>query len=118
MSSTTLAPGEIAAQFVAALNSHDLDTVMRLASEDTVFESTGPAPDGERYAGQAAVRRVFTEVLSDPAATFTIEGRPIADDDVVVVRWRYDYTSGHTRGVTLFTIEHGRITRNQAYVKG
>lgn len=118
MSTATTAPAELAERFVAALNSHDIDAVMALCTEDTVFESTGPAPDGSRHVGDAEVRRVLAGVLADPATRFSVEGRVVADDDVVVVRWRYDFTAGHARGVTLYTFRDGLIALNQAYVKG
>ena len=42
-------------RFTAALNSHDLDAVAALVTDDIVFESTSPPPDGTRYEGRDAV---------------------------------------------------------------
>ena len=39
-------------RFTAALNAHDLDAVLALVTEDIVFESTSPPPDGARYEGR------------------------------------------------------------------
>ncbi len=39
---------EIVERFNEAFNRHDVDAVMRLMTEDCVFENTRPAPDGER----------------------------------------------------------------------
>jgi len=51
-------------RFTAALNSHDLDATMALVTDDIVFESTSPAPDGTRYEGRDAVRQIWAEVLA------------------------------------------------------
>ena len=48
----------------AALNSHDLDAVAALVTDDIVFESTSPPPDGTRYKGRDAVRRIWGEMLT------------------------------------------------------
>lgn len=42
-------------QFHDAFNRHAVDALMALMTDDCVFENTVPAPDGTRYAGQAAV---------------------------------------------------------------
>jgi ketosteroid isomerase-like protein len=38
-------------RFNAALNSHDLDAIIALMTDDCIFENTSPQPDGERYEG-------------------------------------------------------------------
>jgi len=43
--------------FGAAWNDHDLDAALALTTDDIAFESTSPAPDGERAVGRDAVRR-------------------------------------------------------------
>ena len=37
-------------EFGQAWNDHDLDALLALTTDDVVFESTGPAPDGVRAA--------------------------------------------------------------------
>src|SRR5690242_19155566 len=51
-------------RFTAALNSHDLEATMALVTEDIVFEFTSPPPDGTRYEGRDAVRRIWAEILT------------------------------------------------------
>ena len=51
-------------RFTAALNSHDLDAVAALVTEDIVLEATSPPPDGTRYEGRDAVRRIWAEMLA------------------------------------------------------
>jgi hypothetical protein len=36
----------------------------------------------------------------------------------VVVRWRYDWSGGHVRGVDVFTVADGKVAEKLAYVKG
>ena len=58
-------------RFTAALNSHDLDATMALVTDDIVFESTSPPPDGTRYEGRDAVRQIWGEMLAaTPQARF------------------------------------------------
>jgi len=46
-------------RFTTAINSHDIDAVLALVTDDVVFESTSPAPDGSRYEGRDAVRLIW-----------------------------------------------------------
>ena len=50
-------------RFTTALNAHDLGAVMALVTDDIIFESTSPAPDGARYEGHAEVARVRGDML-------------------------------------------------------
>ena len=106
-------------RFTAALNSHDLDAVAALVTDDIIFESTSPAPDGTRYAGRDAVLRIWEELLtSTPQARFFVEEQFTAGAGRAVVRWRYDWTDGHVRGVDIVRIRNGRLAESLAYVKG
>ena len=61
-------------RFTAALNAHDLDAVVALVTDDVVFESTSPPPDGVRHQGRDAVRRVWGQLLAQtPQARFVVE---------------------------------------------
>jgi ketosteroid isomerase-like protein len=109
--------------FNDALNAHDVDAVMALMTDDCVFENTYPPPDGERFAGQAAVRAFWEGLLrASPDAHFTTE-ELFAAGDRCTVRWRYDYTGadgqpGHIRGVDIFRVRDGKVAEKLAYVKG
>ena len=106
------------ARFNAALDRHDVDALLAEMTEDTVFENTSPAPDGERYEGIAAMREFFTRLFSDnPRAHFDIE-EEFAAGDRYVVRWRYDWGNGHVRGVDVMRLRDGRIAETLSYVKG
>jgi|SRR5215472_5453208 len=106
-------------RFTAAINSHDVDAVMALVTDDIVFESTSPAPDGARYQGRDAVRQIWADMLAGtPQARSAVEEQFAAGPGRAVVRWRYDWGDGHVRGADLIAIRDGRIAESLAYVKG
>jgi ketosteroid isomerase-like protein len=106
-------------RFTAALNSHDLDIVLGLVTDDIVFESTSPAPDGARYEGRDAVRQVWAEMLAaTPQARFSVEEQFSDGSHRAVVRWCYDWGDGHVRGVDIIRVRNGRLAESLAYVKG
>ena len=92
-------------------------------TEDCVFENTNPAPDGERFEGQKAVRRFWEEFFaSSPNARFEAE-ELVVSGDRAVLRWRYDWTEsdgtpGHVRGVDVLRVQDGKLAEKLAYVKG
>jgi ketosteroid isomerase-like protein len=105
-------------RFNEAFNRHDVDAVMALMSDDVVFENTSPAPDGERHAGQAAVRAFWERFFAaSPRANFEAE-EILATGDRCVVRWRYDWGDGHIRGIDLFHVADGKVAEKLSYVKG
>jgi ketosteroid isomerase-like protein len=109
--------------FNESLNRHDVDAVMALMTDDCVFENTWPAPDGERYQGQAAVRGFWERLIAgSPAAHFEIE-ELFAAGDRATQRWRYTWVdpqgvAGHIRGVDVFRVRDGKVAEKLAYVKG
>ncbi len=120
VSSTTL---QVIEQFNEAFNRHDVDGVMAAMTEDCVFENTSPGPDGERFAGQAAVRGYWERFFrSSPHAHFETEDM-FASADRCVVRWLYrwidgDGKPGHIRGVDVFRVRDGKVAEKFSYVKG
>ncbi len=110
-------------RFNAAFDRHDVAGVMAAMTEDCVFENTAPAPDGERYVGQAAVRAFWEAFFrANPAARFVYE-ELFAAGDRCVVRWTYHWTSadgqpGHVRGVDVFRVRDGKVAEKLSYVKG
>ena len=121
--STTASTLEAVRRFNEAFDRHDVDGIMAAMTEDCLFENTSPPPDGERHAGQAAVREFWDRFFrSSPSASFSIE-EIFAAGDRCVVWWRYDWREkdgrpGHVRGVDLFRVRDGRVAEKLSYVKG
>jgi len=103
--------------FGTAWAQHDLDAVLAMVTDDCVFESTGPAPDGTRCVGIDAVRAAWKLIFEDPNSRFEAEETFLAGERVVQ-RWRYDFDGGHVRGVDLFRIHDGKVAEKLSYVKG
>ena len=110
-------------RFDAAFNRHAVEEIMAAMTDDCVFESTYPPPDGQRHEGQAAVRAAWEEFFqASPHASFEIE-ELFACDDRAVVRWRYHWidatgTAGYVRGVDVIRVRDGKVAESLAYVKG
>lgn len=106
-------------RFNAAFNTHDVEAIMALMTDDVVFENTSPAPDGERYQGQQAVGQFWQQFFaSSPQARFKTEDIFAAGNRCVVCWTYYWNDTGHVRGVDIFTVHDGKIARKLSYVKG
>lgn len=104
--------------FNAAFNNHDVDAMMALCTEDTVFENTYPPPDGTRIEGQAAVRAFWEDFFrTNPRAHLEFEDIFVTEDRGVQ-RWVYTWGDGHVRGVDVFRFADGKIAEKLSYVKG
>lgn len=104
-------------------NHHDVDGLMALMTDDCVFESTWPAPDGERVEGQLAMREFWeTFFAQSPHAMIEIE-ELFACGDRATIRWRYRWEAkagqqDHIRGVDVYRVRDGKIAEKLPYVKG
>jgi steroid delta-isomerase-like uncharacterized protein len=109
-------------RFNEAFNRHDADAVASLLTDDTVFEDTSPAPDGQRIEGKAAVAEFWRGWFArNSDAKFEAEDM-IVSGDRAVVRWVYRKMRNgqpwHIRGVDVFTVRDGKVAAKLAYVKG
>jgi ketosteroid isomerase-like protein len=109
--------GEVVEAFGAAWAAHDLEATLALVTDDCVFDSTAPAPDGTRFVGPEEIRGAWKWLFDDPASVFQTE-ESFAAGDRVVQRWRYDWDGGHVRGVDLFKVRDGKVAEKLSYVKG
>ncbi|BAM00231.1 MULTISPECIES: nuclear transport factor 2 family protein [Caldilinea] len=109
--------------FNDAWNRHDVEGMMRLMSEDCVFENTYPPPDGTVYSGKAEVTQ-FWQTFFQQSPLAHIEIEEIFGAGVrCVMRWRYTWVDaagqeGHVRGVDLYRIKGALICEKLSYVKG
>ena len=113
----------IVIRFNDALNARQLDAMMALLTEDTVFENTFPPPDGSRYEGKSAVRSFWEDFFrASLASRFEIE-EITALGEQCAMRWVYhwaslDESAGHIRGADIYRITNGLIAEKLSYVKG
>jgi limonene-1,2-epoxide hydrolase len=109
--------------FNEAFNGHDVAGMMALMSEDCVFESPEPGPDGTVYSGWATVQGYWERFFgASPEAHIEIE-EIFGLGMRCVMRWRYDWgdgagAAGHIRGVDVFQVRDGLIVEKFSYVKG
>jgi limonene-1,2-epoxide hydrolase len=110
-------------EFNEAFNRHDVAGMMRLMSDDCVFENTAPAPDGSLYKGKEAVTQFWQDFFRDSPQAH-IESEEIFGFGMrCIMRWRYDWVDaagikGHVRGVDIFQVKDGAIHEKLSYVKG
>ncbi|MDZ4720621.1 MAG: nuclear transport factor 2 family protein [Roseiflexaceae bacterium] len=110
-------------QFHNTFNTHNVDAIMTLMTDDCIFENTFPAPDGQRLVGQAAVREAWETLFQgSPQAYFAVED-VFASADRGVLRWTYTWGTpetdpGHIRGVDVMQIRDGKVAEKLSYVKG
>ncbi len=110
-------PVEVVEAFGSAWSDHDLDAALELVTEDCIFDATGPAPDGTRHVGRAAIELAWDAIFSDRTSHFEPE-ETFAAHDRVVQLWRYSWDGGHVRGVDVFRVRDGRVAEKLSYVKG
>ena len=110
-------------EFNDAFNRHDVEGMMRLMSDDCVFENTSPAPDGTAYIGKADVTRFWQQFFREsPDARIDVE-EIVGSGERCFVRWTYRWVDragkeGHVRGVDIFHVRQGTIREKLSYVKG
>jgi ketosteroid isomerase-like protein len=109
-------------RFNEAFNQHDADALAPLLTDDTVFEDTSPAPDGQRIEGTAAVVAFWRGGCAQQRRSIRGRGRDRERRYRAVVRWAYRKLRNgqpwHVRGEDVFTVRDGKVALKLAYVKG
>jgi ketosteroid isomerase-like protein len=110
-------------RFVDAWNRHDVDALMSMMTDDCVFQaSAGPQVDGQRSAGQPAVRAAYAAVFAAfPDARWT-NARHLVAGDRAVSEWTFTGTDVHNRpvevtGCDLLTLRDGKIAVKNSFRK-
>ena len=110
-------PVKVVEVFAAAWAEDDLEGTLALVTDDCIFDATGPAPDGTRCVGRAAIRQAWGPIFGGHLYLFDAEETFVADDRVVQL-WRYSWNGGHVRGVDVFRVREGKVAEKFSYVKG
>lgn len=113
----------LALAFNEAFNRRDVKAMMRQMSDDCVFESTSPAPDGRRFSGKDAVSQFWQEFFrTSPEAHIQIE-EIFSVGERCIMHWKCSWTEadgseGHMRGVDIYRVRDKLIREMSSYVKG
>src|SRR5258706_14968700 len=114
----------IVLEFNEAFNRHDVAGMMKLMSDDYLFENTSPAPDGTVYSGKAVVTQFWQDFFREsPQAHIEIEDAFSLGLNRCVMRWKYSWVDtannqGYVRGVDIFELKERLISQTMSYVKG
>jgi len=107
-----------------AWNSHDVDRLMALFTDDCEFQASGgPDFDGRRFEGRAEVKAAFADVLdSMPDANWGDGRHFVISDNYGVSEWRLTGTlqNGETidvLGCDFLTIRGDKIARKNSFRK-
>lgn len=109
--------------FHKAFNRHDVAGMMKYLSDDCVYETTSPPPDGTVYAGKERITRYWQDFFQEsPKAHIEIE-EVFNAGFRCISRWRYEWLNEagvklHVRGVDIFRIRDGAIREHLSYSKG
>ena len=115
---------DLLARHTDAWNRHDIDALMSLFADDCVFEASGgPEVCGTRYAGVAAVRQGFLEVLTSmPDAQWGGGRHRVIGPDDGVSEWTLTGTLADGRrvevnGCDFLTVREGKLIRKNSFRK-
>lgn len=106
-----------------AFNRHDIDGVMRLFSEDCIFDAVGgPEAYGARFEGLEAIANAFSNVWKTMPDALWGNHSHFVHGDRGVSEWLFTATAAdggriEAEGCDLFTFRNGKIVRKQAFRK-
>ncbi len=111
-------------RFNTVWNTHDLDGILAMMTEDVVFEASfGKDPWGSRIVGKRAVGEFLAEMFARIPDVRWDEIRHFASPELAVVEW---LTTGTPRGGARYEVQgcdvlalrDGRIAAKRSYRKG
>jgi ketosteroid isomerase-like protein len=106
-----------------AFDAHDLDAILEFFADDCeLLTPRGPAPDGRRFRGKAAVREGLASRFTGLPDVHYGDDRHWVAGNLGVSTWLLTgtTTSGErirVRGVDLLEFRDGKITRKDSYWK-
>jgi steroid delta-isomerase-like uncharacterized protein len=114
---------ELLDAFANAFNSHDVEAILSLMTDDTVFEaSAGPDIKGQVSRGREAVGQAFQEVFDTFHDARWSDPKHFIAGDRAVTEWvfsgtRNDGTRVEVQGCDVFTLRDGKIAIKNSYRK-
>ena len=110
-------------RFNEAFNSHDVDAIMALMTDDVIFDNTTP-PDGERFEGQDAVRGFWEAFFGGEPERVVRHRRHVRCGGSLHRRGgcspstRANPDEGHIRGVDVFKVRDGKVAEKLSLREG
>ena len=110
-------------EFNEAFNRQDVEGMMQLLSDDCVFESTNPAPNGMVYVGKEALSEFWKEFFTESPNAHNEVEEIFGFGERCILRFEYSWMDersekGHVRGVNLFRVRGGLINEILSDIKG
>jgi ketosteroid isomerase-like protein len=109
--------------FADAFNAHNVKEIMAHMTDDCVFEaSAGPNVNGEKFTGQAQVKKAFEDVFATfPDAHWTNARHFISGErgfsEWIFTGTKADGTKVEVTGCDLFSFKDGKIAVKNSYRK-
>lgn len=109
--------------FADAFNAHDVDAIMAHMTDDCIFQaSAGPDADGQKFAGEKAVRKAFADVFMNFADARWSNAKHFIAGSRGVSEWVFtgtktDGAKVEVKGCDLFTFRDGKIAVKNSYRK-
>ena len=106
-----------------AFNRYDVNRMAELITDDCVFESHGPAPNGATYKGKEATKGAWKELFDrSPDIKMEIE-EMFGMGNRCILMWRSKGRDAEekdigVRGVDIYQVRSGLIFKIFSYVKG
>jgi ketosteroid isomerase-like protein len=110
-------------EFADAWNRHDVNALMSMMTEDSVFEaSAGNSLNGERHEGQQAVRAAYEAVFAQYPDAHWGNARHFVKGNRGVSEWTFtgtlkDGARVEVTGCDLFTFRNGKIAVKNSFRK-
>ena len=114
---------DLLAQFSAAWNRHDIDSLMNFMHQECIFQTAvGPDACGTRHEGIDAVRAAFESAWINVPDAQWLNDRHFVDGDFGVSEWTFVGTAAdgsriETDGVDIFTFKDGKIQMKNVFRK-
>ena len=121
--STNKATEDLLRSFADAFNAHDTKAIMSHMTDDCIFEaSAGPDVNGEKFTGQAQVKKAFENVFAMFPDAHWGNSKHFVSGTRGFSEWiftgtRADGTKVEVTGCDLFTFKKGKIAVKNSYRK-
>jgi steroid delta-isomerase-like uncharacterized protein len=110
-------------RFAQAWNRHDVDALVSMMTEDGVYEaSAGPAANGERFEGKAALGAAFQSIFDRFPDAHWGNARHFVSGNRGLSEWRFTGTTKdgvrvEVDGCDVFTFRDGKIAVKNSFRK-